>query len=424
MRKTWVVVRREFVERVRTKWFIISTVLGPLLMLAFIAVPIVLARKGARERSVAVVDATSTGFGRRLAEQLDAAPPLKAVRVPASVARLEDVSDSLVQMVGLRVLDGFLIATDAATEDGRIEYRGTNVSSPHDMEVLRTVLHDAVFAERLNRAGVDPSLVRRARIPLELRTLKIEGTRITEASGEGSFILAYVIWFLLYMGILLYGVNVMGSVVEEKTSRIVELLVSSLRPFELLAGKIVGVGGVGLFQFAIWIGFGTLVLHRRDLLLKLLGEPMAPVGGSGFPEVPLATVVIFLLYFLLGYFLYAAMFAAVGAMTGSEAEARQAANVVVMLLVLPSILMIGILNDPDGQMAVTLSLVPFTSPIAMPVRWAAGKVPMDELAASLAFLAVALWAVIWVAGRIYRVGILMYGKRPGVRELVRWVTAK
>jgi ABC-2 type transport system permease protein len=142
---------------------------------------------------------------------------------------------------------------------------------------------------------------------------------------------------------------------------------------------------------------------------------------AAFPDVPLGTVVVFLLYFLLGYFLYAAMFAAVGAMTSSEAEARQAANFVVMLLVLPSVLMIGILNDPDGSMAVTLSIVPFTSPIAMPVRWAAAEVPLVELASSLAVLGAALLGVVWVASRIYRVGILAYGKRPGLGDLVRWV---
>lgn len=422
MRKIWVVARREFLERVRTKWFIISTIVGPILITAFIVVPIVLARKGARERSIAVLDLTTTGFGARLTETLDASQPLQAVRVEGTVAELESASDSLARLVGAKVLDGFLIATHAAADDGKLEYRGSNVSSPRDMQILTALLDDAVFTERLNRSGVDPGVVRQAKIRLDFRTLRIAGARTTSASGEGSFFLAYIIWLLLYAGILMYGVNVMGSVVEEKSSRIVELLVSSLKPFELLAGKIAGVGGVGLFQFSIWVLFGAVALDQRELLLRLAGEELTNVPP--LPGVPVATVVIFLLYFLLGYFLYAAMFAAVGAMTGSEAEARQAANAVVMLLVLPSIFMIGILNDPDGSVAVWLSLIPFCSPVAMPVRWAAGEVPTDELVLSLGLLALTLWAITWMAGRIYRVGILMYGKRPGVRELVRWVAAK
>ncbi len=423
MNKVWVVVRREFLERVRSKWFIVSTVMGPLLMLAFIAVPIIMASRGTGERMVAVLDAGSGDFGERLTAHLDQTPLLRATRVAASVGRLEEVADSLAELVGLRVLHGFLILTDAAVEEGKIEYRGSNVTSPSDMGRLEALLEDAVFGERLSRAGVDPSLVRRARIPLELKTLKIVGSRTTRTSGEGSFFLAYVIWFLLYLGILLYGTNVMGAVVEEKSSRVVELLVSSLRPSELLAGKILGVGSVGLLQFGIWVGFAMVALEQRDLIARLLGQPGLGSADS-LPEVPWSTAMVFLVYFLLGYFLYAAMFAAVGAMTGSEAEARQAANAVVMVLVLPSLLMIGILNDPAGSMAVTLSLIPFTCPIAMPVRWAAGEVAADELAASLFFLMLALWGVIWVSGRIYRVGILMYGKRPGIRELVRWVAAK
>jgi ABC-2 type transport system permease protein len=422
MRKIWVVARREFIERVRTKWFIIATVVGPIMILAFITVPILLARKGARERSVAVLDLSTTGFGSRLTAVLDASPPLKAVRLEGTVAELETASDSLARLVGDKVLDGFLIVTDAAADDGKLEYRGSNVSSPRDMQILSALLDDAVFTERLGRAGVDPRVVSQAKIQLDFQTLRIVGARTTTASGEGSFILAYIIWLLLYAGILMYGVNVMGSVVEEKSSRIVELLVSSLRPFELLSGKILGVGGVGLFQFSIWILFGAVTVDQRVKLLRLAGVEIGTVPP--LPGVPIATVVIFLLYFLLGYFLYAAMFAAVGAMTGSEAEARQAANAVVMLLVLPSILMIGILNDPDGAVALWMSLVPFCSPVAMPVRWAAGEVPGDQLALSLGLLALTLWMVTWMAGRIYRVGILMYGKRPGVKELVRWVTAK
>ncbi|MBE0590793.1 MAG: ABC transporter permease, partial [Gemmatimonadales bacterium] len=187
---------------------------------------------------------------------------------------------------------------------------------------------------------------------------------------------------------------------------------------------ILGVGAVGLFQLSIWAVSALVLFRRRDLLLEMVGARAGGMVGAGtLPGVSVATLAIVLGYFLLGYFLYAAMFAAVAAMSNSEAEARQAQMPVVMLLVIPTILMVGILQQPDGGMAIALSLIPFTAPIAMPVRWAAATVPLGEIAASLMLLGITLVLVIWITARIYRVGILMYGKRPSPRELWRWVRA-
>jgi ABC-2 type transport system permease protein len=419
MFRTLVVVRREFVERVRTRWFIISTVLGPLLMIALIVVPVLLARRGAGPRTVAVLDVTTSGFGERLTGALNESKSFRPTRVSTVPSNVPAAEDSLTRLVGAHAMDGFMIVTDAALDSGKVEYRGANVSL-FDTQALSTVLEDAVFVERLRREGVDPSLVRTAKIRVDLKTAKITGARTTGESAQGAFVMAYVMWLLTYAGILLYGVQVMGSVVEEKTSRIIEVLVSSLRPFELMAGKITGVGAVGLFQFLIWGLFAGLVIGQGRMVLWHLG--LIPDSAAGLvPEISTATIAVFLLFFLLGYFLYAAMFAAVGAMTNSESEARQAANVVVMLLVLPTVFMVGILNDPGGTLAVRFSLIPFTAPIAMPVRWAAGEVPFSQLAVAVALLVATLLAVTWIAARIYRVGILMYGKRPTLRELVRWV---
>ncbi len=422
MRKIWVVIRREFVEKVRNKWFIISTVLGPVLMASFIVVPILMAGRGATERQLRIVDASGVEFGQQLTELLRGPVPVQADVVEVDLPAVEQVADSLTALVGEQRLDGYLIVTEATVSDGMAEYRGSNVSSQADMRILQQVLSEAVLTTRLARVGVDRSVVAAAQIPVRMRTVSIRGGEVTDSSGEAAFLLAYAVWMLLYITILLYGVQVMGAVVEEKTSRVIEVLVSSLRPFELLAGKIVGVGAVGLFQLTIWGLSAWFLYRRRDLVLELLGVPVSGSTGSvAFPEVAIGTVAIVLAYFLLGYFLYAAMFAAVAAMSNSEAEARQAQIPVVMLLVLPTILMVGILQQPDGSMAVTLSLIPFCSPIAMPVRWAAVTVPPAEIAASLVILAATLVIVIWIAARIYRVGILMYGKRPGPRELLRWI---
>jgi ABC-2 type transport system permease protein len=416
-------MRREFLEKVRTKWFVIATVLGPVLMIALIALPVLLATRGTRDRSIVILDGSTIGLGDRLAHKLAdtaAGRRLRVRSVAADAGRVSVVADSLTSRVGVGGLDGFLLVTDSTLKNGKAEYRGTNVSSLTDMQRLQRRLDDAIVGERLSLVGVDPAIVQSAQTPkIDVTTRKIVNGKVTTESGEGSFALAYATWLILYMSIILYGVQVMGSVVEEKSTRIVEVLVSSLRPFELMAGKVLGVGAVGLFQLGIWGVSGALLFAQQARVASLLGAGAG--SSSGFPSLSIATVAVVLAYFLLGYFLYASMLAAVAAMVNSESEARQAANPVIMLLVVPSVMMIGILNDPSGTPAYWLSTIPFTSPIAMPVRWAAAPVPLSQLAVSLGVLVVSVIAIVWVAARIYRVGILMYGKRPSLKELVRWV---
>jgi ABC-2 type transport system permease protein len=254
---------------------------------------------------------------------------------------------------------------------------------------------------------------------VKLETHKVGGGTTAGDTAEQSFSLAYFMGFILYTAILIYGINVMSSVLEEKTTRIVEVLVSSIRPFELLLGKVVGVGTVSIFQFLIWGVSARLLFAQRARLFG--GGGLADPQVFQVPHVSAATTLVFLAYFLGGFFLYAAMFAAVGAMSSSEQEARQAQQPVMWLLVLSFVSMFAMLNDPGSRFAVTLSLIPFSAPIAMPVRWAAGSLPLAEIWLSLAILVAAIGLVTWVAGRIYRVGILMTGKRPNIKELVRWV---
>lgn len=423
MRKIWVVIRREFMERVKSKWFLVGTVLGPVFMAATLVLPIMLASRGARERHIAVVDLTSGGFGRRVTTELDASDLFRADWLVTSRDRAAAMTDSLEAEVSAKALDGLLILEDSVAVSGRTQYRGSNVSSPRDMSSLERSLQEAVTIERLTREGVNPEAVRRARIDVDVVSTKIGGPKGATQSGEGSFILAYIMWFVLYIAIILYGASVMGSVVEEKTSRVIEVLISSLRPFQLLAGKVIGVGAVGVFQLSIWGAFAMVLGGQQVRIIQMFNASPDLASRALIPQITAATAVIFMLYFLLGYFLYAAMFAAVAAMSSSEAEARQAQTPIVMLLVVPSVMMIGILNDPNGSLAKALGLIPFFSPIAMPVRWAAAPIPLPEVIVSLAVLAVALVAITWLAARIYRVGILMYGKRPTIPEVLRWIRA-
>jgi ABC-2 type transport system permease protein len=188
-----------------------------------------------------------------------------------------------------------------------------------------------------------------------------------------------------------------------------------------MLGKVIGAGAVGLVQLGVWGASFALLTSNQARFASLLGKSGATVGGFRIPQVPITTFVVFIGYFLLGYFLYAAIFAAVGAISNSEAEARQVQGPVTMLLVVPYISFFGILNDPHGSLATWMSMIPFFSPIAAPVRWAASPMPLLQLVGSLAILVATVIAVTWAAARIYRVGILMTGKRPSAKEIVRWI---
>ena len=419
MRKVLAVIRREFIERVRSKMFWVLAVLAPVFFAAMFFLPILLAGAGGTKR-IAVVDATTTPFGSQVAVALDSTRAFEAQRV----APTPNVVDSLTGEVGSQRLDGFLLISDSVVETGAAEYRASNVSSIAATEELRSVLGRLAGDTRLEREGVSPAVVQRARLEIHLVTKKISGGKTTGESAAESFSLAYFMGTILYIAIALFGAGVMGSVLEEKTTRIVEVLVSSLTPFQLMLGKVIGAGAVSLLQFAIW-GVSAKILNtvRAGFAAKMGVQPDASASFFQVPHVTLDTSAVFLAYFLGGFFLYAAMFAAIGAMSNNEQEARQAQAPVIVMLLVAFMSMFAMLNDPESSLARTLSLIPFTSPIAMPVRWAAGSVRPTALAGSLLLLVAGVVGVTWVAAKIYRVGILMTGKRPSLKELARWVRA-
>lgn len=419
MRKAWAVIRREFLERVRTKWFLISTILGPVFMIALIVLPSLLAARSGRASDVVVLDEGSGALADRLATQLGRGNRFRARVVPTTAGRRAAAVDSLTAEVQARRLDGFLAVSGATLEAGIVEYRGRNVASIRDMALLEDGVRQALLVERLTRRGIDPALVQEAQARIDLRTSRVTRRGATGETGAATFALAYVVGFVLYMAIILYSVNVMRSVLEEKQTRIVEVLVSSMRPFQLMLGKVIGVGSVGLLQFGIWAAAAYAMFHYRGALFSLFGASAA-AGRVQFPAVGAAMLLISIGYFLFGYLLYSAMFAVVGASVNTDSEAQQAQLPVMMLLIASIIMFPAILNEPGGRLSVSMSLIPFSAPIIMPIRFAAAEVPARELAASFAILAATTVVVVWLSARIYRVGILMYGKRPNLRELVRW----
>ena len=394
--------------------------LGPVFFAAVFLAPVLLSGTGGVRRLI-VVDRTTTRFGAAVASGLDSTRGFVVVR---RITGAPGVEDSLAGEVEAKRIDGFLLVSDSLFEQGTVEYRAANVSSLDDIGLLREALRRLAENARLERAGVDPRVVAQAQLRVSLRTQKIAGGRTTGETAGQSFSLAYFMMVTLYIALLLYGVQVMGSVIEEKTSRVVEVLVSSIKPFELLLGKVLGVGAVSLLQFVIWGVAGRLLLGQRVALTGRLANGGQEMGQMfQVPHVSAATVLVFVAFFLGGFFLYSAMFAAVAAMSSTEQEARQSQAPITVLIMLAFFSSFATLASPESRLATTLSLVPFTSPIATPARWAAGNLTLGDVASSLALLVVGVAVVTWIAARIYRVGILMTGKRPSLRELVRWVRA-
>jgi ABC-2 type transport system permease protein len=247
--------------------------------------------------------------------------------------------------------------------------------------------------------------------------------RITDTgrggSGLGSAIFGFIIAFLLYMMIVLYGQSILRGVLEEKTTRVAEVIVSSVSTDVLLAGKVIGVGAVGLLQQAVWLTSTALFYHFRAPIFQKLGMPAGV--DIPLPNVPPMLIAALVLFFILGYGLYAALFAAVGAMVSSQEDANQAAQPVVMLLVFSIIFAQPVMMNPTSRLAEVVSWIPFSAPVIMPIRMSSMSVPWYELTATIVGVALTGALCVWLSARIYRVGLLMYGKRPSMRELARWI---
>jgi ABC-2 type transport system permease protein len=436
MKKTLAVVRREFVERVRTRAFLISTIMLPVFIVLMAVLPGLMMSGTDRTSRVAVVDASAIGLGQPVSQALQSeklgnapgARPRYSVQVfPASGDQLATVRDDLIASTGFSGnkqkdgWDGVLVLTADTLASGKLEYYGGNVGSLQSMSKLQRSVSNALASVRLGKSGVDAALVRHAMAPADMDTTKVSDGKLTGQSGQDSFLIAYFMGFILYISILMYGQQTMTSVIEEKTSRIMEVLTSSLTPFQMLLGKVLGVGLAGLTQMAIWGGSVFLVSSQRAHLAGLFGMSADAVQNFPIPAMAPGLLVVFLLYFALGFLLYGALYAAIGAMCNTIQETQQYAIFVTVFIIVGFFAVFSLIKDPTGHLGVTMSYIPFFAPFTMPVRWSMSSVPPLQLALSLGLMVVALLACVWLAARIYRTGILMYGKKPSWRELWRWI---
>ncbi len=428
LHKIWLILRSEFWRRVRSKAFLLATLLVPIGIVILFSLPALFGYLAEQtdHRTVALVDETE-----QLADSLVATSGSQLTFQPTDAP-----TDSVRAAVRSGRYDGYLhLPASLLSGDGDATYysmEGGGLSLRSD---LRTQVNRVVRRDRLESAGASADVLSivDADVSLATRTLTEEGT--TSDSSLAFTAIGYVLAFAIYMAVFIYGQYVMQGVIEEKSNRVVEVIVSSVRPFELLMGKVLGIGAMGLTQMVTW---GVLVTAGSAAVGPLLAlffapsdlgaspgaspEAMQDAAGISIPTIPVDLVVWFILFFLGGFLLYAALFAAVGSAVEQQQDAQNLLLPVTSPLILPLLFLIFIIESPNATVSVVTSMIPLFSPILMVLRIAITSVPVWEIATAFVLLIGTFVGTIWVAGRIYRVGILSYGKTPGFRELARWVT--
>ena len=423
MRKIGLVFKREYLARVRTKGFIFSTFVVPVMLVAIIVMTAyVAAHQTVRTQQLAVIDGT-TSLAPRIAQgfdqQLGGRQPAYRVARQASAATPAEENRAREEFRGQVIrgeLDGFLLIPPGYFSGEKPVFYARNTGDVALAAAVRRALDDAAAAHRLKELGLEYENIRPLLkgVPLTLIKVKADGEEVERGQTIG---LAIVLMTVLYMTIFVYGIATMQSVQEEKNTRVVELLVSSLNPTHLLWGKLMGVGAVGFTQLSVWLGSAVTV----GLYGRAAAELLWP--GNRLPRIELPFLVIFFIiaFFVAGYFLYASLYAAIGAMVSSTEESQQIATPINLLLGFSPIMMGFILRSPSSSTAVTLSMIPFFSPVHMVLRMVLQMPPLWQILLSLAIILATTSVIIWLSARVYRVGILMYGKRPTLRELARWV---
>ena len=437
MTKLLAVVKREYVQRVRARMFIVTTILLPFAMALFgLAPALVLSIEAGNPLRIVVMDGTGKLFGRLQAslknekessasEEVDPTAKTNAIEkarrqnfileeLPTNGRSADDINADLERRLRAKEIDAYLILPADLLQTGKAQFFRGNTSDLFSTQRIREALDRSIREQRLINAHVDSKTLSDLAKPVELETTRISG-RGSERDSGGGFALVFAGGFIMYISVLLYGQVVLGAVIEEKETRIAEVLFSSVRPFTLMMGKLLGVALVALTQLAIWgIAFGALALYGVAVLASK-GIP------TNIPTVPIIFYVYFTLFFLVGYFVYSTLYALVGSIVTTSQEGGQLAMPIIILLVISFYLFLPVSRNPDSNLSFWLSMIPFFAPVSMLVRIVTQTPPFWQIALSLLIGFASAALLTWVAARIYRIGMLMYGKRPSIPELIRWV---
>jgi ABC-2 type transport system permease protein len=427
------VAKREYLQRVKTKGFWVGTLILPLFIGAMTVLPGLLISKSQTSQSIVVVDETGRvgePFAKR-ANARDGSVPKggkeKGLMVDESqMARFQvkiepPAADRKAQRADLdrrvreKTIDAWVWIPGEVLEGKRVEYHARSVSNVFTQDALEDDLSLVVRRERLQQAGIDPERVEELTRTVRLETQRVsaEGSR-AEGGAVGMFF-ALGLFLMLYMSMLLWGQQVMNGVLEEKGSRVIEVVISAVTSFELMMGKLIGICLVGLTQLGIWLGTVAVLTAPGIVATMALMPP-----GSSPPTLTPGILFHFIMLFILGFFAFATLYAAIGASFNNLQEAQQAASVVAVFIIVPVMVMWPVINDPNSRMATVLSLIPLFTPLLMPLRIVIEMPPAWQLALAYLLTLGFVVGMVWFCSKIYRVGILMYGKKPTFKEIWKW----
>jgi ABC-2 type transport system permease protein len=410
--KLLAVVRREYVARVRSRWFIISTILVPVLLVGAMALPVLLATQQAqRAVTVSVIDDSDRVLPELL--ETDAFSGGRFRYMPAPRSDTSSAHQVLRDRVLNGRLDGYVYLPSDVLEGATAEYWIREGISPS--EGLSAAVTAAVQRVRARELGLEPEAATRLTRQVELHTYRVTEEGAARDQGQ-SVIAAHVLGLIIYTVVLLYGSMMLRAAVAEKASKTVEIILSSVRPWQLMLGKTLGVGGVGLTQIGIWMSIVAIFL-----IYAAAGQAFADIESMQNMPIGVDTLVLFMALFITGFFLFGGMYASTGAIASSEQEASQLQVPVTVLAILPLMVIIFILDSPSSTLSVALSWIPFFTPVLFLARYILGAVQPWEFPIVFLLQFVSIFVVAWLGGRIYRLGLLMTGKRPTLPELVRWV---
>jgi len=427
MRNMFIIARREYLERIRSKAFIVMTILLPAIMFGLTVVPTFLMLRNTGETKHIAVIASNKTKGEMVRDQLAKAAEARATavanatgmnrrnnaqeKVKYQVDIVTDTSqaqkDALTDKVKKKQLDGAVFAGDDDLKTGKVSFVNRDVSNTNtkdDVEnaLTRTFRQSFLGSKGLTQEDIETSFKR-----VEVVSTNPEGI----SNPLAVFFTAFAMVMIMYVTVLMYGINVMRAIIEEKTSRVMEVMLASARPMEMMGGKIIGVGAVGLTQVAIWATAAGAYFS-----FNLMAS-----GSSLHNIISIKLLIFFAVFFLLGYILYSTLCAAIGAMVNSDQEAQQLQFIVMAPLIVSIVLMGSIIQSPNGPTAVWASLFPLTAPLIMFLRVCIEMPPVWQIGLSMGLMALTAYVLVFLCARIYRVGVLMYGKRPTLPEIVKWI---
>jgi ABC-2 type transport system permease protein len=411
MRNLLLVAKREYLEQIRGRAFRITTILVPALFLALIGVMVLAGRSASGAKHI-VIASNDSDIAADVRQQLVAHDQTKSViDVQAPVTAAD--RPALVDRVKSKAIDGFLWIDAPANQVPTALYESQSSGDFITTARLSSALNHALVRRRLAASGIQAANVDALLkdVDIETRQVSKEGKEV-KSNAMSSFWKGYAMAILLSMTTMIYGMNVARSIIQEKTSRIFEVMLATAKPSDLLAGKLIGVGAVGLTQIAIWV-----------VAAVVIGGSVAAPMLSGQLDLHFSWIegILFPLYFILGYLLYASLFAGLAASCETEQELQMYTPLAALPIWLSFALIVLVVNNPDSILSISASLFPATAPIIMMLRMGSEMPPLWQFAASIGIMLLSIWAVLWASSRLYRVGILMYGKRATLPELIRWL---